>query len=859
MIQILGFVSDTWNSISFSIINGVFGLVAKTYDMLLQIINRDQKLLTDYFVQFTTIMYVLAGVFMLFKIAISLVQMLINPDQINDKQAGAGKIITRVITSIIMLMAFAPNGILFGENGLFAEVEDGLLASDGIISQLMNLNLEESSETSKNIGSEMLSNISSTNPLIEDVQATTQLTCYYINVREHTRKQENGNMTNTMKLGNVFKVEFFSDGSGKKKISGTDYSYTIRNDQKIAGKDEYGKYADFTMNISAGNVFNGSKFPSSCPKYFKKNAKSWSAQKKHPSGMNDILNCQTVATSTFPQTCSNKGVMLAGEGNNNAGFKQMDDMVNKKKLSASGQTALYSIITNNKYLAAKTNTSANDKEANKEYLNNLAYADTSLPFAQGVAGSLQECVTEKRDECTAAQKEMFKTVDGNKKIKDLMNNDDLDVSFIASIITGIGLIVYLIFLCIEVLVRRLKLYLLEMIAPLPIVCYINPKDKIFNQWFKMYMSTYADLFIKLVAISMAVNLFSATMNDFWSTDGTMVKFFYIIAILVFAKVVPTMISKIFGLDSMGGSFKEIAGLGKKAAMAGVGAAALGAVGLASGGIGGLAKGLAMGAGAGWGNKIGEGMKNLTASNYKTQQMKDDGLNFWQRAQAGLYTKTGIRPSGKKAAEQMKLADSAIEGVEKLKKHGVDELNKKGALISVGAVSKNEKGEAVPIKDKNGKFDVTTKDEVIDWKKEKIRQSNLAGLSVSDWDSMDDVTKVNTFGEMAAFTSDGNRRTLDDAQSFQNERIAALEDYGVAERLNTNIANNDQTTIKIVSQAQQSISEAKAAGVNVVNIPSGATYNNKTIKTSKDSGTSAYNSIEAQNAEALKIQKYIGDK
>ena len=73
MIQILGFVSDTWNSISFSIINGVFGLVAKTYDMLLQIINRDQKLLTDYFVQFTTIMYVLAGVFMLFKIAISLV------------------------------------------------------------------------------------------------------------------------------------------------------------------------------------------------------------------------------------------------------------------------------------------------------------------------------------------------------------------------------------------------------------------------------------------------------------------------------------------------------------------------------------------------------------------------------------------------------------------------------------------------------------------------------------------------------------------------------------------------------------------------------------------------------------------
>ena len=843
MVQILGFVSDTWNAISFSIINGVFGLVAKTYDMLLQIINRDQKLLTDYFEQFTTIMYVLAGVFMLFKIAISLVQMLINPDQINDKQAGAGKIVTRVITSIIMLMAFAPNGILFGENGLFAEVEDGLLASDGIISQLMNLNLEESSETSKNIGSEMLSNISSTNPLIEDVQATTQLTCYYINVREHTRKQENGNMTNTMKLGNVFKVEFFSDGSGKKKISGTDYSYTIRNDQKIAGKDEYGKYADFTMNISAGNVFNGSKFPSSCPKYFKKKAKSWSAQKKHPEGMDDILNCKTVATSTFPQTCSNKGVMLAGEGNNNAGFKQMDDLVNKMKLYASGQKPSYSIITNNKYLAAKTNTSANDKEANKEYLNNLAYADISLPFAQGVAGSLQECVTEKRDECTAAQKEMFKTVDGNKKIKDLMNNDDLDVSFIASIITGIGLIVYLIFLCIEVLVRRLKLYLLEMIAPLPIVCYISPKDKIFNQWFKMYMSTYADLFIKLVAISMAVNLFSATMNDFWSTDGTMVKFFYIIAILVFAKVVPTMISKIFGLDSMGGSFKEIAGLGKKAAMAGVGAAALGATGLASGGIAGLARGLAMGAGAGWNGKIGESMKNMNANNYQKRQMKDDGLSFRQRAMVAAYKATGLQPSGKKAAQQMKLADGVLDKNKSLKDYVEGEVKKKGQQFRVGHT---------PIAGKNHKV-VTGGNEAIDMTTEYKRQSNLNNMTNEQWNSMSQAEREAEFGMFVA----NKAKTLTDAQLLQDDRVVTLQDYAVAEKINQKLGEGDDEMTYMVGKYNDAADEAIRAGVSVNKISGKVTKD--TLGDNKKAAYSEYSRIEKENADTLEIQKHIDNK
>lgn len=70
------------------------------------------------------------GVFMIFKLAVSILQGIVNPDSVYDKKAGMGKIITRIITSLIMLSLMAPlsisspsnewerqvnnNGLLFG-------------------------------------------------------------------------------------------------------------------------------------------------------------------------------------------------------------------------------------------------------------------------------------------------------------------------------------------------------------------------------------------------------------------------------------------------------------------------------------------------------------------------------------------------------------------------------------------------------------------------------------------------------------------------------------------------------------------------------------------------------------------------
>lgn len=48
--------------------------------------------------------YVILGIFMLFKVTISLITYLVNPDKINDKEQGVGKLTSRVITVLIMLI-----------------------------------------------------------------------------------------------------------------------------------------------------------------------------------------------------------------------------------------------------------------------------------------------------------------------------------------------------------------------------------------------------------------------------------------------------------------------------------------------------------------------------------------------------------------------------------------------------------------------------------------------------------------------------------------------------------------------------------------------------------------------------------
>lgn len=138
-------------------------------------------------------------------------------------------------------------------------------------------------------------------------------------------------------------------------------------------------------------------------------------------------------------------------------------------------------------------------------------------------------------------------------------------------------------------IRTIKLAFLQVIAPIPIMSYIDPasgKNGMFSKWLKQVASTWASLFIRLIALYFAIlviTLFDTNVIKS-STSGeymTWVMLFILIGALMFAKQVPKLIEELIPSMKLGGGlelnpFKRISkdALGGKALL-GLGAAGLG--------------------------------------------------------------------------------------------------------------------------------------------------------------------------------------------------------------------------------------------------------------------------------------------
>lgn len=172
-------------------------------------------------------------------------------------------------------------------------------------------------------------------------------------------------------------------------------------------------------------------------------------------------------------------------------------------------------------------------------------------------------------------------------------------------IAGIALLVVLIGIAVDVAVRTFKIIILQVIAPIPVMTYIDPKsskDGAFNSWLKNFISTFVDLFVKigsvyvLLLLIQKLKLFDKTATDGIFGDklgqisgmpGTFVKVMLVIGLFKFAKDAPKFIKDAMGIKDNGGGglFGGLATLGAAAGTLG-GAAA----GLAGGVAGGLASG-----------------------------------------------------------------------------------------------------------------------------------------------------------------------------------------------------------------------------------------------------------------------------
>lgn len=173
-----------------------------------------------------------------------------------------------------------------------------------------------------------------------------------------------------------------------------------------------------------------------------------------------------------------------------------------------------------------------------------------------------------------------------------------DYKFIISTICGAFAALVLLSFCMDVAVRIIKLYFLRLIAPIPIISYIDPikGEGIFKKWLSNVGKTYADLFIRLIAIFFAIFIIQQVatqpaLKDFNGNpiDNPFVIIFIIIGALMFAKQFPKLIQDITGISLDGkmqlNPFKKVSeqALGGKAMLAGT-AGAVGALGVAGGNL-----------------------------------------------------------------------------------------------------------------------------------------------------------------------------------------------------------------------------------------------------------------------------------
>ena len=180
-------------------------------------------------------------------------------------------------------------------------------------------------------------------------------------------------------------------------------------------------------------------------------------------------------------------------------------------------------------------------------------------------------------------------------------------------LVGILVAYFLIMYCIQVGVRMVQLMFLEVISPMAIVSYLAPKkDTMFSKWWKIYFSTYIDVFIRIAIINFVIfliaTIFAVDKNSgfkFWESIGVtentpvLEKSFFVvilvIALLIFAKKAPDLLKELlpggaaklgFGLKSPKALFGDMLGggliqkgltTGAKVATAGVATGLLGSI------------------------------------------------------------------------------------------------------------------------------------------------------------------------------------------------------------------------------------------------------------------------------------------
>ena len=100
--DILRHLSFFFDGIIYSLIPSVFSLIYELYD--LSSIFNDTTATKTLINNFTTTIYSFLAIFMFFRVAFSLLGMLVDPSKIDDKDAGASKIVKNILITLVLIV-----------------------------------------------------------------------------------------------------------------------------------------------------------------------------------------------------------------------------------------------------------------------------------------------------------------------------------------------------------------------------------------------------------------------------------------------------------------------------------------------------------------------------------------------------------------------------------------------------------------------------------------------------------------------------------------------------------------------------------------------------------------------------------
>lgn len=874
--MILFFFESTWAGIKYSIVYDIFSTAGFIFDILYKLMTGGSQFAYSLSIdKLSTILYTVAGIFMLFRATIGLIQMLINPDQVNDKQVGAGKLITRIVLVIVLLILFTPGNYLIGSNGLISRMETSIIGQNGFLIKVFD-ELGWSKKEEENLSSKSQTN--KNNLLIENVEAASSTwtkTCYYYPGLNCSQQfTEDGKTKQCKSSKNYLKVQF-----SNKKTSG---SVPITCDGKTCKTGEGNGRKDAPISSIYVKLLTGTENVTYNKKSYKVTFVNPGLSKMNlgtedastvriygpSSSASKISNCNNwrISNSKNAQNPTSnwtiRHVKFTGVSNGGSYTFGMNDWFGTNSLKELVKVVKYSGDNLEKGVEVGGDDDTLDNQLKKAEMEKFEN-NASKVFVTRAMGSFENCVSSdeaENEKCESLKSDQFQKLntDTAKDLTDAMVDGTLELDFMMGTIGGILCIVFLALLCVDVIVRQLKLWILQILAPIPIICYTDPKDKIFMQWLKMFGTVYVDLFIKLFALEVAIYLLSSGQFDILQHKVSGIgNFFLIIAILVFAKGLPAMISKIFGLDGMG-SFKDIGGMLKAGAGFGAGAVIGGAVGLASGvgkngglgmALGGVAKGAVMGAGSGSKGNVLGGARNIASANAKEKIGKSMGLSWFDRKVAGFMGTLGMTGGDAAIANKMEKAQAVEDANKALKDYALGEVQKKGYTINgktMSAFTHDKQGnwKGITAKDNENKIVAGGRKDVngIDMKDEYNTLSSLEKMTADEYAGT--INKITD--------SDGNTiSNYGDALRFQQQRVVALEDYAVADKINR---DNGAEMTKYVDEYNDKVEQAAGVGIAFNSITQG-NVTNKTLSNNKDAAIRKRSEIAKENETAIKRNQY----